>query len=255
MVLVGRACVDRYEAHLVVPRGDGTFETHPHYERPPQGEPFEARNSADAYPQAYISRVEAQGACFAAGRRLCTFNEWRRACRGPSGQPYPFGRRDRKGACNSQKPHLLPQLFGGDAHLWKYDENFNSPRLNQQEGFLAKSGKFESCRSEEGTFDMVGNLHEWVSGIVTEDLVASLATDRVERRKQPWHVGNGIFVGGFYSTSSEHGPGCLNITIAHEPRYHDYSTGFRCCKTAVLAPIDKKKPAAPKKKVKASLKP
>jgi formylglycine-generating enzyme required for sulfatase activity len=255
MALVGRTCVDRYEAHLVVPTEAGAFERHPHFQRPPEGKPFEARSEAGVFPQAYISRNESQAACFAAAKRLCTFDEWRRACRGPRRQTFPFGMRDRKSACNSSKPHLLPQLFGGDTRTWKYDENFNSPLLNQKEGYLAKSGSFEECRTEEGTYDLVGNLHEWVSGIVTESLVEKLETDTVERRKQPWHVGNGIFVGGFYSTSAEHGPGCLNITIAHEPRYHDYSTGFRCCKAAILPELEPKKPKTKAKKADAPASP
>jgi hypothetical protein len=39
-------------------------------------------------------------------------------------------------------------------------------------------------------------------------------------------------MGGFYSTTDQHGAGCAYTTIAHEPSYHDYSTGFRCCADA-----------------------
>jgi len=42
-------------------------------------------------------------------------------------------------------------------------------------------------------------------------------------------AGHGIFMGGFFSTKSQHGAGCRFITIGHDPTYHDYSTGFRCC--------------------------
>ena len=54
---------------------------------------------------------------------------------------------------------------------------------------------------------MVGNLHEWVA--------------------DP----NGTFYGGYYQdvASMGHGDGCGYLTTAHEARYHDYSTGFRCC--------------------------
>ncbi len=246
MVLFKRACVDRYEAHLVLPKADGTFEALPYFARPPEGKPFEARNAPGVFPQAYISRTESQAACAAASKRLCSFDEWRDACRGAHHHVYPFGARTQKGACNSGKPHLLAQLFGEDRLAWKYDEHFNSPLLNQKEGYLAKSGQFEACVSEPGAFDMVGNLHEWVSGMVTNHLVARLDAEAFQRRKQPWQVGNGVFVGGFYSTSDEHGPGCLNVTIAHAPRYHDYSIGFRCCKAAVLPAIQRQKPTPPR---------
>jgi hypothetical protein len=44
------------------------------------------------------------------------------------------------------------------------------------------------------------------------------------------NLGKGVFMGGFFSTTNEHGEGCEFVTMAHEPKYHDYSTGFRCCK-------------------------
>jgi formylglycine-generating enzyme len=47
-------------------------------------------------------------------------------------------------------------------------------------------------------------------------------------------------MGGFYSTHGELGPGCTFTTIAHEPRYHDYSTGFRCCADANVATVTPK---------------
>jgi hypothetical protein len=75
---------------------------------------------------------------------------------------------------------------------------------------------------------MVGNLHEWVSDPVTRDFIAQFAQE-MPRQWQPVQSGNGIFMGGFYSTTNEHGAGCAYTTVAHEPTYHDYSTGFRCC--------------------------
>ena len=142
---------------------------------------------------------------------------------------YPYANSGKSGKCNSSKVHLLTKMYGSLGRGWKYDEHFNSPALNQEPGFLAKSGAYEGCAGEEGVFDMVGNLHEWVDGMVDEALVTRIENEPFDRKKQPWREGNGIFMGGFYSTTSEHGPGCKFITIAHEPSYHDYSTGFRCC--------------------------
>jgi hypothetical protein len=54
---------------------------------------------------------------------------------------------------------------------------------------------------------MVGSLHAWVA-------------DK-----------DGTFRGGYYADvgSVGHGEGCGYVTTAHEARYHDDSTGFRCC--------------------------
>jgi formylglycine-generating enzyme required for sulfatase activity len=232
MASIGRFCVDHYEGHLVSISPEGVETAFPHYERLSSGVRYEARSSADVFPQAYISRVEAAAACKSAGKRLCSRDEWIRACEGPRHFIYPYGNEMKANLCNSGKLHLLPQLFGKNPRAWKYDENFNSPLLNQEPGYLAKSGTYPQCDSGVGALDMVGNLHEWVSDTVGEDIEEKIATDKVSRRTQPWAPGNGIFMGGFFSTTSELGAGCYYTTIAHEPRYHDYSTGFRCCKDA-----------------------
>ena len=133
--------------------------------------------------------------------------------------------------CNAGKPHLLARLFGADPHAWSYDE-FNSPKLNAEPGFLAKSGDYRECASDYGVYDMVGNLHEWVSDTVDRRLPLKLPLRDDIRDRIRVNTGHGIFMGGFYSTTSEHGRGCAFVTIAHEPKYHDYSTGFRCCRDA-----------------------
>jgi formylglycine-generating enzyme required for sulfatase activity len=235
MALVSRFCIDRDEAHLVAPGPDGALAPLPHNQRPPSDVRFEARSEPGVFPQGYMSRVEAAAACKNAGKRLCSMREWRRACEGKGSTTFPYGRRRVAGRCNNEKPHLLAIRFGSDPNRWKYD-NFNDPALDAEPGFLAKTGAYEACSSGEGVHDMVGNLHEWVSDTVDESLVEKLDAEDVERRTQPWKTGNGIFMGGFFSTADQHGPGCTFTTIAHEPTYHDYSIGFRCCAAANLPP-------------------
>lgn len=256
MVLVGRFCVDRFEAYLKKEGSDGArvdadatlWVDHPYFERPEKGVRYRAANDAGKYPQGYISRVESKAACEAAGKRLCSKGEWTRACKGKGGATYPYGHRGVRGKCNTGKLHLLSEMFKNKKGSFKYDEHFNSPDLNKTPGYLAKGGEYEGCVSELGVADMVGNLHEWVSDTVDQDMMDKLAEEEVERRDQPWQVGNGVFMGGFYSTTSEHGPGCTFITVAHEPAYHDYSTGFRCCKAADLPKPEPKAKQSPKPK-------
>jgi formylglycine-generating enzyme required for sulfatase activity len=235
MVHVGDSCIDRYEARLVERRADGSFVPHSHLARPARGVVYEARSDAGVFPQAYVSRDEARDACVHADKRLCSMHEWRTACEGPARTIYPYGDKREAGACNTDKPHLLSLLFGYDPSRWHY-EDFNDPRLNAEPGFLAKTGAFEHCADELGVHDLVGNVHEWVSDNVDRAFVERLERDGAPRSYQPWSSGNGVFMGGFFSTREEHGPGCAFTTIAHEPGYHDYSTGFRCCKDAVESP-------------------
>ena len=99
--------------------------------------------------------------------------------------------------------------------------------LHEMTHTISKTGAFELCTNAYGTFDMVGNLHEWVA----DDLTAHLE----EEIPIPYDHsllgarGNGVFMGGFYSAHDEHGHGCEYVTTNHAPDYHDYSTGFRCC--------------------------
>ena len=230
MARINRYCIDKWEAHLVVPGEDGVLVPHPHSHRPEPG--MIAKSEPDVFPQGYISRIEAAAACKAAGKRLCSLGEWSRACRGKRGLLYPYGGNGRPGACNSGKKHLLTELFGPSPGAWKYDETFNAPVLLETPGYLAKTGEYGGCASEDGVMDLVGNLHEWVSDGVDQALVDRMESEPIERRSQPWREGNGIFASGFFSTTKEHGPGCTFLTIAHEPRYHDYSIGFRCCRPA-----------------------
>jgi len=220
-------CIDRWEAHLAIEEG-GELWAFPHNHRPEVGARYVARSAPGMFPQAYVSRVEAQAACRAAGKRLCKRSEWLRACRGQAGWTYPYANRLEPGRCNAGKPHLLSQFFGSEVKKWTY-EMFNEPRLDAEPGFLERSGEHERCASADGVYDLNGNLHEWVADSVDASLVRSLRAEPFKRKKQPWRPGNGVFMGGFFSTTNQHGPGCHYTTIAHEPKYHDYSTGFRCC--------------------------
>jgi len=192
MVAIEDYCVDRYEGHLegldpyLVPTGGV------------------AASALGVVPQGYISGEVAELACAAAGKRLCTSDEWLRACEGPSGTVYPYGDSYVAGACNEgRSTHPVVELFGSDA-TWSGTQ-MNDPRLNQLADSLAPSGAFAACVTDEGVHDLHGNLHEWVAD------------------------GSGIFRGGFYVDASINGTGCSYRTTAHSFDYHDYSTGFRCC--------------------------
>jgi formylglycine-generating enzyme required for sulfatase activity len=150
---------------------------------------------------------------------------------------YPYGNHWIAKKCNSDRPHLLSIRFGTDARRWRYAD-FNDPTLDQEPGFLEKTGVFDQCGGDFGVYDLVGNLHEWVSDTVDDAMIQQLEAEDVNRNHQPSNPGNGVFLGGFFSTHQELGPGCKFTTVAHEPSYHDYSTGFRCCAPAPEKPIN-----------------
>jgi len=231
MARVGDSCVDRFEAILVETNSAGREIIYPSCQQPKPGFRYEARSIDGMLPQAYVSRPEAEAACRNAGKRLCSLGEWFDACRGSQKLTHPYGNEFAKDKCNSGKTHLLGAFFGNHPRWWSY-EKFNSPRMNLEPGFLSPTGDHVECKSDYGTHDMVGNLHEWVSDRVDYSLERKIPLVDGVRKSIRRNIGNGIFMGGFYSTSSQQGEGCGFIVLAHAPAYHDYSTGFRCCADA-----------------------
>ena len=192
MVAIETFCIDPYEAWL---NGQSPFEV------PQSGV---ATTGPGSIPQGYISGDVAELACIAAGKRLCTLDEWMRACQGPKGWTYPYGNSYDADACNvSRAQHPVISLFGSNTN-WS-PEQMNNPAINQQDDTVDAGGANADCVSAEGVYDLHGNLHEWID--------------------DP----NGTFKGGFYADASINGAGCTYTTTAHSSGYHDYSTGFRCC--------------------------
>jgi len=222
-------CIDRFEAHLVENRG-GVETVHPSSMRPAPLGRYIAKSLPGVRPQSSVNRKMAEDACVNAGKRLCTIREWIRACSGVENYTYPYGNIETPRICNTRKPHLLSALHGANPKKW--GDGMNDPLLNMVRGFLAKTGEYSGCVSSYGTFDQVGNLHEWVSDLVDDKIIASRPRIGPASKSNGFKAvpGNGIFMGGFYGTAGENGSGCNYMTIVHGPNQDDYSIGFRCCK-------------------------
>jgi hypothetical protein len=204
-----RVCVDRWEASLVL-RGRGGEVAWSPFMAVDGSVPYvRAVSRAGTIPQGYISGEQAMEACRASGKRLCTADEWVHACRGPENTTFPYGDTRRAGACNddirSKHPVLEIAASLGISSSEAFRDTMNNPLINQLPASLLRTGERAECTNAYGLFDMVGNLHEWI--------------DDPE----------GTFRGGFYMDTSRNGDGCSYQTTAHDVRYHDYSTGFRCC--------------------------
>jgi len=204
-------CIDRYEAYVVEVDDAGRETPHSPY-TPVDGLNVRAKVAEGVVPQGYISQVQAQSACENAGKRLCSAAEFSLACRGPNhSASYPYGgTRHQRGKCNEGKGSAVTAVFGQGA---PFDRTLmNDARLNRWPGGLAKTGAYSASVSPYGVFDLVGNLHEWGAEVAAN--------------------GHGYFRGGFYGDAEINGPGCNYVTTAHAAVYHDYSTGFRCCRDA-----------------------
>jgi hypothetical protein len=176
----------------------------PEWERGPDVEAL-AVSAAHVTPQAYISKPTAKAACEAAGKRLCSLEEWKVACRGEQNTRHPYGDKYKIGVCNVHGTSHPASILYGNASLGHWD-----PRLNQVTvdgvSLLRQTGETPKCRSawgDDGVYDMVGNLDEWV-----EDEKST-------------------FVGGFYARDTFRG--CDARVSKHPPIFFDFTTGVRCC--------------------------
>ncbi|MCC6554496.1 MAG: SUMF1/EgtB/PvdO family nonheme iron enzyme [Polyangiaceae bacterium] len=156
-------------------------------------------------PQGYTSGAQAALACRHAGKRLCTLDEWRAACRGERDQPVPYGSTYEPGRCNVFRETHPALVLHGDM-----SRGHSDPRLNlvthKGAPLLRRTGETATCLSAwegDAIADMVGNVDEWI--------------DDPE----------GTFAGGFYSRATREG--CMATVSVHPFDYFDYSTGVRCC--------------------------
>lgn len=160
-------------------------------------------------PQGYVSYYSAKRACEAAGKRLCTDEEWETACRGEKDQQFPYGDVYRRAPCNVSRPQHPAHVLHGLASSGHLDPRLNLLELNSDAPVLRVTGASQACASRWGNdaiYDMVGNLDEWID----DD--------------------TGVFRGGFYARKAVRG--CSMQIKSHDPTYFDYSTGARCCRDA-----------------------
>lgn len=157
-------------------------------------------------PHGYLTYHAAKGACQAAGKRLCSEEEWTVACRGKAGTKFPYGAHYLPGRCNVHRAVHPGAVLHDNASMGLIDPRLNLVVESGRDPLLRLTGATAGCASswDDGSlFDMVGNLDEWID--------------------DP----SGVFVGGFYARMTT--KGCEAKITGHAPSYYDYSTGTRCC--------------------------
>ena len=172
---------------------------------------YEAPNVAGEYPLVMESAASAEAWCNKKKKRLCTEDEWERACQGPQGFAYPYGNAHEDARCADEKTWIMkdePTIT-----MWPEKPAMGEvTRLYQAE----KSGSRPACISGYGVFDMTGNVEEWVVG-------------RPKSHHQYVHVLKGCYWSGCYGGSK---PTCTSTNAAHADTFKFYETGFRCCADA-----------------------
>ncbi len=137
--------------------------------------------------------------CRLLGKRLCTEEEWEKACKGPGNLRFPYGNSYRESACCTNQP-------------------LNANRR------IAPIGSYPECVSGYGVWDMSGNINEWTASI------------RAERRNLDFPQPPGSHAGFPMLRGSDQGDGDAWAACSH--RHHSHSRnmrwdddGFRCCRS------------------------
>jgi formylglycine-generating enzyme required for sulfatase activity len=165
-----------------------------------------AVSQPEVLPQGYATQIIAAVACSSAGKRLCTTEEWRTACRGERRTKFPYGDTYQEGVCNVHRAQHPAEMLNLD-----YTDGLLDPRMNQMSSeqtgpLLRPTGGTPGCASrwgDDAVHDMVGNLDEWSA--------------------DP----NGVLLGGFFSRQTQ--DGCDATNTRHPPDFFNYSIGIRCC--------------------------
>lgn len=149
-------------------------------------------------PAVMVTFRQAEDACVAEGKRLCTESEWAFACEGPLALSFSYGDEAIPGTCNVG--HAAPKV--APEELW---EARNIAGIVERVDARVPSGSLAGCVSPFGVRDLVGNVEEWVKSDI------------------PGFAG--ALRGGSYSGS----PTCRTARQMREPGFRQFHTGFRCC--------------------------
>ena len=153
---------------------------------------YEYPNRPGVLPKVDVTWREAETLCTAQGKRLCSEQEWQKACTGPHNYMYSYGDTFKSGRCNTP--------FEVDG-VWQRGQG------------LAPSGGYENCANDFGVHDMIGNAWEWTSTWYS--------------RPDLWRVVRG----GSYFHSVNLARADVRYGRFLDPEYRLDLVGFRCCRS------------------------
>ncbi|WP_224365106.1 bifunctional serine/threonine-protein kinase/formylglycine-generating enzyme family protein [Hyalangium versicolor] len=99
---------------------------------------YEYPNKEGDLPLVNVTWEQARQACESKQKRLCSEEEWEKACKGPGNALFPYANEFNASACNTK-----------DA--------------NEKDRALAVAGHFAGCRSGYQVADLSGNVAEWTA--------------------------------------------------------------------------------------------
>ncbi len=170
---------------------------------------YEWPNQKGAIPRNLTSWQEARDACTEIGKRLCTDVEFTFACEGEDMRPHVTGFERDPSKCSYDRPYRLRTF-----NFAKHDACLTEPACKSALEAIDQrvaAGSLVACVSEDGVFDLNGNVNEWV------ELPGRGLSKRAGLK------------GGWWGPVRDR---CRPITTFHGESDYGYEVGFRCCKDA-----------------------
>jgi|GEM_PF-562070 len=217
-------CIDRYEAYNA-----GGYVANSACTSGSQAEVDASNTTAIAgsaagqTPMVYVNWCDAKKACQNAGKHLCTNAEWFQACN-----------------------------YKGSQWSITAEEATEAMGCNTASSGANLTGASPNCVTQEGAYDLIGNVWEYVDKIVTADPTNGLTANNYVTGYDfstglPTSVGSttnaygndyfwayegagaarALARGGYWAN----GPGCFSLHLDVAPSmYSNNGVGFRCCK-------------------------
>lgn len=170
---------------------------------------YEWPNRRGEKPRTLTSWQDARAMCAAAGKRLCTEEEFNFACEGEEMRVHVYGNARDATQCNFDRPYR-PREFVFTA----WDTCQADPACKAAfDGIDQRlpAGSMETCRSRQGIFDLIGNVNEWVM---------------IPDKRTPHRSG---IKGGWWGPIRAR---CRPTVTFHDEGDFGYEVGFRCCSDA-----------------------
>jgi len=161
---------------------------------------YEAQDESGQIPEVFIDWFTAQSKCEAAGKRLCDVRELTLACEGPKMKPYPYGYVRDTSKCNI-------------GNVWIDPNKTPFEKMDRR----VPSGNYDTCKSDFGVYDGVGNVDEWAVNKEGSMLKAPFKSA----------LFGGHYVSGIRNRCRDQG--VPSVTTSHGPTAKNYEISYRCC--------------------------
>jgi len=230
---VGGYCIDKYEASMPGATGSvmGTSGEIANRNNPGT---MKAESKAGVVPWVRVSQISARTACENAGKNLCSDAEWLGAAN-VQGQTYYL----------PTSLNVAPYYCVVSSSTYCVDNSYENGEACDTGTY---SGGASGCYSEEGVYDMVGNVWEWTDEVIDVTNPDGVAGWKYANAEGGWSTstsglwnkyGNdGVYFptsttaravlrGGRWNNGAYAGPFCAHLYYA--PTSTSSIIGFRCC--------------------------